>query len=127
MLFSCLKTIMASSRQTVAGASQLKAMTGAGLACGVGKSRRLILAEGRRGSQEFNWVSSQFISFIRCPFQTEFDLLQTVAVSSSDGVRRNFQHFANFIERVAMPDFQHNYLALFHRQFGEAAHRGALR
>ena len=54
MLFSCLKTIMASSRQTVAGASQLKAMTGAGLACGVGKSRRLILAEGRRGSQEFN-------------------------------------------------------------------------
>ena len=40
--------------QTVAGASQLKAMPGLGLADGVGKSRRLILAEGRRGSQEFN-------------------------------------------------------------------------
>jgi hypothetical protein len=40
--------------QTVAGASQLKAMTTLSLVDGVGKSRRLILAEGRRGSQEFN-------------------------------------------------------------------------
>jgi hypothetical protein len=54
MLFSCLKTARASSMQTVAGASQLKAMATFSLLGGVENSRRLILAEGRRGSQEFN-------------------------------------------------------------------------
>ena len=53
-LFSCLKTARVSSRQTVAGASQLKTMASLSLVDGVGKSRCLILAEGWRGSQEFN-------------------------------------------------------------------------
>ena len=74
-LVSCFKAATTINMQAVAGASQLSTRTSSIRADNAGKSRRLILAEGRRGSQEFNWVSNQFISFIRGPFQTEFDLL----------------------------------------------------
>src|ERR1019366_9031222 len=106
----------ASSMQAVAGASQLSNRNNSSLADGAGKSPCLILAEGRRGSQEFNWVSNQFVSFICCPFQTEFDLLQTVAVPARRGIRRNFQPPADLVKCVAMPYFQHNHFPLFHRQ-----------
>jgi len=86
-LVSCRKAATAINMHTVAGASQLSTRTSSTRADDAGKSRRLIFAEGRRGFQEFNWLSNEFVSFIHCPFQAEFNLLQTVAVPAGGGVR----------------------------------------
>ncbi len=70
-LLCWLKSTQRSSNAAVAGGSQLKRKDGAGSSAGNGwrKRRRLSLAEGRRGTQERNCISSSFKSFIQCSFQ----------------------------------------------------------
>ena len=59
--FLCPTTASATSRQAVAGASQLKVPAGVDGLGGAGKSRFLSLADGRRGTQERNSISKGFI------------------------------------------------------------------
>lgn len=70
-LLCWLKSTHRSSSAAVAGGSQLKRKVGSGSSSGNGwaKSFRLSLAEGRRGAQERNCISSSFNSFIHFSFQ----------------------------------------------------------
>src|SRR4051794_20925857 len=88
--------------------------------------RALIFGEGGRRLQDCNFVSNVsegFHSFIFFAFQTQFYFLQTVAIASCHGVRRNFQQPPDLVEGVAMPDLENDHLALFGGEAGEAAHR----
>src|SRR6185312_4881007 len=126
---SWLAIVSARNRHAAAGASQRSDKITASRASPEAKSRRLSLADGRRGFQERNWFSRQFISFslIFCSFKAQFYLLQTVTVSSRGCVWGDLQQFTNFLKRPFMPDFQHNHLSLFDGQFREALHCLAFR
>lgn len=70
-LLCWLKRTHRRSKAAVAGGIQLRRKEGSvcrGDASGR-KSRRLSLAEGRRGAQERNFISSSFSSFISGSFQ----------------------------------------------------------
>ena len=88
MAFPELKTENVSRAQAVAGTSQPTnhAILGMRLT-GVAKSRRLSAADGWRGCQECNCVSSEFISFINHSFQLEFYFLQTVTIPARGRIR----------------------------------------
>src|SRR6266511_6213330 len=112
-----LKVTNARSRQTVAGASQLKENAArAGAPEERGNRRSLSLREGRRGIQERNCASNGSFSFISFSFQAGPQFLQTVTVAARHGVRRRCQQFANLFEGIFMPNFQDNHFPLFHRQ-----------
>src|ERR1035438_3354644 len=88
--FSEFRISMVSSAQAVAGVNQPAILTMRGtLAARARNSRHLSVADGRRGRQERNRVSSDFISFssINNSFQLEFDFPQTVAVTARRRVR----------------------------------------
>src|SRR5664279_352226 len=105
-VFSEFKISIVSSAQAVAGVSQpaTRIMRGT-LAARARNRRHLSVADARRGRQERNRVSSDFISFssINNSFprrararqrdggQLEFDFLQTVTVTARRRVRRNAQ------------------------------------
>jgi len=87
MAFPELKIENVSRAQAVAGTSQptSHAIFGIRLA-GAAKRCRSSAADGRRGCQERNCVSSVFISFISGSFQLEFDFLQTVTIPARRGI-----------------------------------------
>jgi hypothetical protein len=88
MAFPELKIENVSRAQAVAGTSQPTNHANWGARpTGVAKSRRLSVADGWRGCQERNCISSEFISFINDSFQLEFDFLQTVTVPAGGGIR----------------------------------------
>ena len=70
-LLCWLKSTQSSSSTAVAGGSQLKRKDRSGslATTAPAKIRRLSLAEGWRGTQECNCVSSLFNSLIGCSFQ----------------------------------------------------------
>ncbi len=86
--FPGVKTEKVSSAQAVAGTSQPTnhAILGMRLT-GVVKRRCSSPADGRRGCQERNCVSSESISFINRSFQLEFYFLQTVTIPARGRVR----------------------------------------
>ena len=88
-------------------------------------NRSSIFGDGWRGVQERNWASKGFSSFMQCSFQTGPEFVQAVTISSCRRVRRHFQQFSDFFESVLLPELEHDDLALGHRQFRQAAHRGA--
>ena len=83
-----VKTEKVSSAQAVAGTSQPTnhAILGMRLT-GVAKRRCSSPADGRRGRQERNCVSSESISFINRSFQVEFYFLQTVTIAARGRIR----------------------------------------
>lgn len=88
MPFPEIKTEKVSSAQAVAGTSQPTnhAILGMRLT-GVAKRRCSSPADGRRGCQERNCVSSESLSFINRSFQLEFDFLQTVTIPARGRIR----------------------------------------
>ena len=88
MSFPAVKTEKVSSAQAVAGTSQPTNQAILGMRLTDGAKRRCSSpAEGRRGRQERNCVSSESISFISCFFQLEFNFLQTVTIAARSRVR----------------------------------------
>ena len=51
-----------------------------------------------------------------------FNFLQPVPVAARDSVGRKLQQFANCLERVLMPDLQHDDFTLFARQLRQTTH-----
>jgi hypothetical protein len=94
------------SRAAVAGGNQLKRKEGSDSALGVGRraSLRLSLAEGRRGTQERNCISSSFKSFIFFSFQRSSQFLQSIPVSSGGRIGRDGHQGANLLEGVLVPN-----------------------
>ena len=88
MPFPALNTEKVSSTQAVAGTSQPTnhAILGMRL-IGAAKSRCSSPADGRRGCQERNCVSSVSISFISRSFQLKFYFLQTVTIPARSRIR----------------------------------------
>ncbi len=56
--------VAANNTHAAAGASQAKEWAGSGLAAFVPDHSRSSFADGRRGTQDFNCASNDFISFI---------------------------------------------------------------
>lgn len=48
--------------------------------------------------------------------------MQAITIAAGGGVWRNLQQTADVLERVLMPDFQHDDFTLIHGQSGQAAH-----
>jgi len=87
-LLCWLKSTHKSSSAAVAGGSQLNRNAGSGASSGNGwaKSLRLSLAEGRRGAQERNCISSSFNSFIHFSFQGDSQFLQAVSITAGGSI-----------------------------------------
>jgi hypothetical protein len=122
-LFPCLSAATPSKRHVTEGARQRRDHNTTWDGVFGGPKIRLSRAgDGRRGRHERSRASGKFISFILCSFQPEFDFLQAVAISACRGVGRYVQQCGNFLEGVAVPDLEHDHLALLNGEFGQTPH-----
>ncbi len=123
----CFRPTIVRTRPATVGAKIVTNFGSVKRTAGKPNSCRSIFGAGRRGVQEHNCASSEFISFMGFSFQTSPEFFQAIPIPARRRIGRYFQQLSNLFKSMRVPKLQHDDLTLGDRQFRQTAHGGTFR